>query len=159
MLDVLVHCSCGLCTCKHHVASRLVHKTCHVKVMHYDAAGDTSACCSCLQSFYLSLRASSCGGVSSNLPITARQLESLVRLAEARARAELREVVTAEDAQVGTADHVVTAVTGSSVLWAKQRNLAVILIRDDEHTALSESGNFGAQWVACQPQIHPCWLG
>jgi DNA helicase MCM8 len=53
-----------------------------------------------LQSFYLSLRASSCGGVSGGLPITARQLESLVRLAEARARAELREVVTAEDALV-----------------------------------------------------------
>jgi DNA helicase MCM8 len=53
-----------------------------------------------VQSFYLSLRASSCGGVSGGLPITARQLESLVRLAEARARAELREVVTAEDAMV-----------------------------------------------------------
>ncbi|KAF6258257.1 MCM2/3/5 family-domain-containing protein [Scenedesmus sp. NREL 46B-D3] len=51
-----------------------------------------------LQSFYLSLRASSCGGVSGGLPITARQLESLVRLAEARARSELRETVTAEDA-------------------------------------------------------------
>ncbi|WIA40343.1 hypothetical protein OEZ86_013710 [Tetradesmus obliquus] len=51
-----------------------------------------------LQSFYLSLRASSCGGVSGGLPITARQLESLVRLAEARARAELREIVTADDA-------------------------------------------------------------
>jgi DNA helicase MCM8 len=53
-----------------------------------------------VQSFYLSLRASSCGGVSGGLPITARQLESLVRLAEARARAELREIVTAEDALV-----------------------------------------------------------
>lgn len=52
------------------------------------------------QDFYLSLRASSCGGISSSLPITARQLESLVRLAEARARAELRELVTADDALV-----------------------------------------------------------
>ena len=31
----------------------------------------------------------------------ARQLESLVRLSEARARAELREDVTGEDAEVG----------------------------------------------------------
>lgn len=53
-----------------------------------------------LQSFYLSLRSSSCGGVSGSLPITARQLESLVRLAEARAKAELRETVTADDARV-----------------------------------------------------------
>lgn len=52
-----------------------------------------------LQNFYLSLRSSSCGGISGSLPITARQLESLVRLAEARARAELRETVTADDAQ------------------------------------------------------------
>lgn len=53
------------------------------------------------QNFYLSLRSSSCGGISGSLPITARQLESLVRLAEARARVELRETVTADDAQVG----------------------------------------------------------
>jgi MCM AAA-lid domain len=52
------------------------------------------------QAFYLSLRAATCGGVSGGLPVTARQLESLVRLAEARARCELREVVTAEDALV-----------------------------------------------------------
>lgn len=52
-----------------------------------------------LQIFYLSLRSSSCGGISGSLPITARQLESLVRLAEARARVELRETVTADDAQ------------------------------------------------------------
>lgn len=57
--------------------------------------------CAPRQNFYLSLRSSSCGGISSSLPITARQLESLVRLAEARARVELRETVTADDAQVG----------------------------------------------------------
>lgn len=32
-------------------------------------------------------------------PITTRQLESLVRLAEARARLELREIVTGDDAR------------------------------------------------------------
>ena len=32
-------------------------------------------------------------------PITTRQLESMIRLSEARARSELREVVTEQDAQ------------------------------------------------------------
>lgn len=52
-----------------------------------------------LQQFYLRLRADSSpmGGTT----VTARQLESLVRLAEARARCELRDVVTQEDAEVG----------------------------------------------------------
>ncbi|MEW5300243.1 MAG: hypothetical protein WDW36_003185 [Sanguina aurantia] len=50
-----------------------------------------------LQSFYLKLRQQASPG-SSN-PITARQLESLVRLAEARARCELRQVVSERDAQ------------------------------------------------------------
>lgn len=69
--------------------------------------------CHLMQDFYLSLRSSSIGGISGSLPITARQLESLVRLAEARARVELREVVTADDAQVsacGCVDHPSTAV-------------------------------------------------
>ncbi|OAY84810.1 putative DNA helicase MCM8 [Ananas comosus] len=50
-----------------------------------------------LQTFYLRLRDrnSSADGT----PITARQLESLVRLAEARARLDLREEVSAEDAK------------------------------------------------------------
>lgn len=51
-----------------------------------------------LKKFYLRLRnrRTSADGT----PITARQLESLVRLSEARARVDLREEVTAEDAQV-----------------------------------------------------------
>jgi hypothetical protein len=39
--------------------------------------------------------------MSGGAPITARQLESLVRLAEARARVDLREEVTRADAEVG----------------------------------------------------------
>ncbi|KAL6620376.1 hypothetical protein ACP70R_035515 [Stipagrostis hirtigluma subsp. patula] len=50
-----------------------------------------------LRSFYLRLRDRSFS--ADGTPITARQLESLVRLAEARARVDLREEVTAEDAQ------------------------------------------------------------
>ena len=50
--------------------------------------------------FYVKMRTSSAeGGESSAVAITARQLESLVRLAEARARAHLRTEVTKEDAE------------------------------------------------------------
>ncbi|GMI64656.1 minichromosome maintenance 8 [Hibiscus trionum] len=50
-----------------------------------------------LQKFYLQLRDRSTAG--DGTPITARQLESLVRLAQARARVELREEITAQDAK------------------------------------------------------------
>ena len=49
------------------------------------------------RSFYLQLRARSSSGDA--LPVTTRTLESLVRLPEARARAELREAATAADAE------------------------------------------------------------
>jgi replicative DNA helicase Mcm len=51
-----------------------------------------------LQQFYLSMR--SVYEKTSTVSITARQLESLIRLAEASARACLRSVVTIEDAEV-----------------------------------------------------------
>jgi hypothetical protein len=51
-----------------------------------------------LQDFYLKLRKRSI--YADGTPITARQLESLVRLAEARARVDLREEVTVDDTQV-----------------------------------------------------------
>ncbi|CAA6656870.1 unnamed protein product [Spirodela intermedia] len=49
-----------------------------------------------LQKFYLKLRDHNMS--ADGTPITARQLESLVRLAQARARLDLREEITAEDA-------------------------------------------------------------
>jgi len=50
--------------------------------------------------FYVKMRTASMeGGEASAVAITARQLESLVRLAEARARAHLRDKVTVEDAE------------------------------------------------------------
>ncbi|KAL4189337.1 hypothetical protein AMTRI_Chr08g206540 [Amborella trichopoda] len=49
-----------------------------------------------LQKFYLQLR--NHNSVADGTPITARQLESLVRLAEARARLDLREEITGQDA-------------------------------------------------------------
>ena len=52
------------------------------------------------QDFYVKMRNASVeGGEASAVSITARQLESLVRLAEARARAHLREEITIEDAE------------------------------------------------------------
>ncbi|EAL65948.1 MCM family protein [Dictyostelium discoideum AX4] len=49
-----------------------------------------------IQKFYLELRSKSTG--SDSMPVTTRQLESLIRLAEARAKLELRETVTEQDA-------------------------------------------------------------
>ncbi|MFP3951310.1 MAG: minichromosome maintenance protein MCM [Candidatus Bathyarchaeia archaeon] len=52
------------------------------------------------QEFYVKMRTASAeGGEASAVSITARQLESLVRLAEARARSELRGEVSVEDAE------------------------------------------------------------
>ncbi len=50
-----------------------------------------------LEDFYLNIRTS--GSDSNTIPITARQLESLIRLSEASARAHLREKVVKEDAE------------------------------------------------------------
>jgi DNA helicase MCM8 len=49
-----------------------------------------------LQKFYLSLRKSHISKDST--PITTRQLESLIRLSQARAKIELRNIVTEQDA-------------------------------------------------------------
>ena len=49
------------------------------------------------EEFYGDLRKSQRGGDS--VPVTARQLESLIRIAEARARMDLRQVVTQSDAE------------------------------------------------------------
>lgn len=51
-----------------------------------------------LQKFYLRLRDQNTS--ADGTPITARQLESLVRLAGARARVDLREEITVQDAMV-----------------------------------------------------------
>ena len=50
-----------------------------------------------LEEFYVQLRRK--GGPRSPIPITARQLEALVRLAEAHSRMALRNIVTIEDAE------------------------------------------------------------
>ena len=50
-----------------------------------------------LQDFYLSLRKNY--KTAESTPITTRQLESLIRLSQARAKIELREFVTESDAQ------------------------------------------------------------
>ncbi|KAK5882807.1 hypothetical protein CesoFtcFv8_021355 [Champsocephalus esox] len=50
-----------------------------------------------IQEFYLSLRSQ--GNSADSTPITTRQLESLIRLTEARARLDLRETATKSDAE------------------------------------------------------------
>jgi replicative DNA helicase Mcm len=52
-----------------------------------------------IQEFYVSMRSRGSDEAGDSVPITARQLEALVRVAEASARAELKEEVTVEDAQ------------------------------------------------------------
>ncbi len=56
-----------------------------------------------LRAFYLEMRAVTEKVEGSPIAITARQLESLVRLAEARARIALRKEITAEDAEAAIA--------------------------------------------------------
>ncbi|MCW7075653.1 MAG: minichromosome maintenance protein MCM [Candidatus Methanospirare jalkutatii] len=56
--------------------------------------------------FYIGLRRQSYDDENAPVPVTARQLEALIRLGEARARASLREVVTEEDAE-----HVINLVS------------------------------------------------
>lgn len=50
-----------------------------------------------IKDYYLEIRSSS--KFNDTTPITTRKLESLIRLAEARARLELREIVTEDDAK------------------------------------------------------------
>ncbi len=52
-----------------------------------------------IQEFYVSMRQKGGGEAGDSVPVTARQLEALVRVAEASARAELKEEVEVEDAQ------------------------------------------------------------
>jgi DNA helicase MCM8 len=52
-----------------------------------------------LQEFYLTLRKGAHEQAADTTPITTRQLESLIRLSEARARAVMRTVVTEDDAR------------------------------------------------------------
>jgi len=55
----------------------------------------TEPACRVLQNFYIGLRKHASGD---GVPITTRQLESLIRLAQARAKIELREEILEQDA-------------------------------------------------------------
>lgn len=59
----------------------------------------TQAAADEIQEFYVNMRQKGSGEAGESVPITARQLEALVRVAEASARAELKEKVEVEDAQ------------------------------------------------------------
>jgi len=64
---------------------------------HYCHPKLSMAACRVLQGFYMELRQK--GSSCDSTPITTRQLESLIRLAQARAKLELREIVTESDAE------------------------------------------------------------
>ena len=53
--------------------------------------------CEVLKEFYIQLRENSCANPNT-LPVTSRQLDSLIRLSQARAKMELRSEVTKQDA-------------------------------------------------------------
>ena len=59
----------------------------------------TEAAADKIQDFYISMRSRGDGEEGGSVPITARQLEALVRISEASARAELSDEVTEEDAE------------------------------------------------------------
>ncbi|MFB6192774.1 MAG: minichromosome maintenance protein MCM [Candidatus Nanohaloarchaea archaeon] len=59
----------------------------------------TQAAADEIQEFYVNMRSMGSGEENSSVPITARQLEALVRVAEASARAELKDKVEVSDAQ------------------------------------------------------------
>ena len=53
--------------------------------------------CGVIKDFYIALRENACNSANT-LPITSRSLDSLIRLGQARAKLELRTIVTREDA-------------------------------------------------------------
>ena len=53
--------------------------------------------CEVLKDFYITLRENAANNANT-LPITSRQLDSLIRLSQARAKLEFRNLVTREDA-------------------------------------------------------------
>ncbi len=53
--------------------------------------------CSVIKDFYIALRENACNSANT-LPITSRTLDSLIRLSQARAKLELRTIVSRDDA-------------------------------------------------------------
>ena len=53
--------------------------------------------CGVIKDFYIALRENACNSANT-LPITSRSLDSLIRLGQARAKLELRTIVTRTDA-------------------------------------------------------------
>ena len=53
--------------------------------------------CGVIKDFYIALRENACNSANT-LPVTSRSLDSLIRLGQARAKLELRTIVTREDA-------------------------------------------------------------
>jgi replicative DNA helicase Mcm len=81
-----------------------------------------------LKEFYLQMRNTESG--ESPIAITARQLEGLIRLSEARARAALRKEITVEDAQAA----IDIIMTGRPKSVRDRLQVVISLIMDAEKT-------------------------
>ncbi|KAK8941695.1 hypothetical protein KSP40_PGU011360 [Platanthera guangdongensis] len=97
-----------------------------------------------LQKFYLRLRDHNTSADST--PITARQLESLVRLAEARARVDLRVEITAEDAMVRDYVIITLASHESKIrMFKKDKHRAGGMVEEKEIFRLMRTPNKEAE--------------
>ena len=98
-----------------------------------------------LSRFYLEMRKTQRGGDS--VPITTRQLESLVRLAEARAKAELREEVTEQDA------HDAVDVVKETILYDTLADLMGGMGAPPGGSARAAGAGGGARGAAGAPKV------
>ena len=87
----------------------------------------TSAAKQVLQDFYLQLRSQH--GCVDTSPITTRQLQSMIRLTQARAKVELREEATAADAR--------------DVLMGRERPLSTLLLAPPKTVRLAACQRLG----------------
>lgn len=129
----------------------------------YCAPKLTAKAASILKDFYINMKHPT-NGMSEPLPITTRQLESMVRLAQARAKASLRPYVTVEDAQDvvdimtqsifgtlidvnGQLDTQRGGSTGKSKSKKKKSFLEMLLKRSEASFTNSELVNLGIQFL------------
>ncbi|ELU16340.1 hypothetical protein CAPTEDRAFT_101979 [Capitella teleta] len=105
----------------------------------------TSAAAKVIQEFYLNLRKKHQSADST--PITTRQLESLIRLSEARARLELREEVTENDA------HDVVDIMKHSMIDTYSDEFGGLDFQRSQHGSGMSSRSQGKKFIAVLQRI------